>query len=491
MTQTAADVLIDRAHSLGLLDERQLREIRGSLVSVAASQDDFVQAVLRSGSMTNYQLDRLLKGEKEGFFYGDYKVLYLVGAGSFARVFRAVHRESGEVVALKVLRRSLSSDQAQYSHFVREGQIGCGLRHPNIVGIKEVYSKGAMHFLVMEFVEGRNLREHMKVRKQLEVAEALPLMCDVARGLAYAFERGVTHRDLRLSNVLVSSRNQGKLVDFGLAGIEDAQDDARGELRNKRSIDYGALERATGVRKDDPRSDIYFLGCMYYQILTGQSPLGESTNQMKLMVRSRFEEIRPVQEVSPKLPNTLVQVINKAMALDPNRRYQHPAAVLSDLELSVRRLQDNPEQEHAPLETAQALPEAAPTKPQLPVIMVVESNPDMQEALRNGLKAAGYRVILTGDPEWAVNRVQQELPPPDVIVIDAETLGAPAVNAFNRLGTESQSSGVPALLLLSMAQRAWRSKVAKAVHRRVMLTPVTMKQLRETIKELLPDRPAP
>ena len=489
MTQSAAEQIAQYAFALGLLDDRQLQEAWDAVGSHNVGQDEFVQVLLRRGLLTNYQIERLVKGDTEGFFYGDYKVLYLVGSGTFARVFRAVHRETGQVVALKILRRRFSDNPAQYGQFVREGQIGCSLRHENIVSIYEVFSRARTHFLVMEFVEGRNLREFVKIRKIFEPATAIPLMTDVASGLAYAFERGLTHRDLKMSNVLISSKGRAKLVDFGLAAVDETlSDDVLAEMPNARTIDYAALERATGVRKDDTRSDIYFLGCIFYHMLTGKAPLTEARDRVKRLSRTRFMEIAPAQEVNPKIPNTLAMVVNKAMMFEPNHRYQNPAAVVHDLELAARRLQENPEGELTPLDSLRQADEseATPDKPRHHTVMVVESNALMQEPVRSGLKKAGYRVLLTGDPEWALTRILQEGVIPDCLVIDAELLGDPALEAFNRLGTEESAKSIPTLLLLGENQRSWPEKAVLAKHRRVVFMPITMKQLRDAVKKLLP-----
>jgi serine/threonine-protein kinase len=121
-----------------------------------------------------------------GFFYGPYKVLYMIGAGTFARVYRAVHRETGRVVAVKVLRRRHRDDPRQVEQFLREGKMGLQLRHPNIVSIYDIVNDSRTPYLVMEFVEGETLREILKIRKQFDPISALKIMADVCSGLDHA-----------------------------------------------------------------------------------------------------------------------------------------------------------------------------------------------------------------------------------------------------------------------------------------------------------------
>ena len=123
----------------------------------------------------------------------------------------------------------------QADRFYREGEMGATLKHPNIVPIIEVASQGGPHFLVMKFIEGRNLREFIKIRKKFDPAEATRLVADVAAGLSYAFERGICHRDLKMSNVLVSSRGQAMLVDFGLAAADKSFPTTRWPTRPTRA----------------------------------------------------------------------------------------------------------------------------------------------------------------------------------------------------------------------------------------------------------------
>lgn len=498
----SAETVAQQAFDLGLLDERQLREVWASFGSRSVRTNQLLQLLVRREFLTNYQVERLLKGERTGFFFGDYKVLYLVGAGTFARVFRAVHRETGQVAAVKVLRNRYSDNPTQSGQFVREGRVGCSLRHPNIVPIYDVFSQTKTHFLVMEFVEGRNLREFVKVRRSIEPAEATRLMIDIAEGMHYAFENGVTHRDLKMNNVLVSSRGQAKLVDFGLAALDETlAEDVLIDLPNTRTIDYAALERVTGVRKDDARSDIYFLGCIYYNMLVGRPPLSETRDRMKRLSKSRFLKVAPVKKVDPTLPDSVALVVNKAMALNPDRRYQSPGGMLSDLKIAAKRLAEEPpaggdragsgdgRAGKSRPQKGQPAAQIAPPEVQ-PSVMVVESDGQMQDIFRDGFKRAGYRVLLTSDPDRALSRFQQDATAAQCVVFNAQQIGKPALETFNRFAEDTRTNLIPAVLLLDESQHNWRKKANTTRHRVVLPMPVTMKKLRAVLAHLVSSQTA-
>ena len=492
MAQLSAEKVAQRAFDLGLLDERQLQEIWASFGSRNVRTRDFLQVLVRRGFLTNYQVERLMKGDKTGFFYGDYKVLYLVGTGTFARVFRAVQRETDQVVAVKVLRNRYSEDPSKFDQFIREGQVGCALRHPNIVPIYEVYSRGKTHFLVMEFIEGRNLREFVKIRQRLEYVEATRLMVDIAQGLQYAFENGLTHRDLKMSNVLISSLGQAKLVDFGLAALdENFIDDLQAENPNARTIDYAALERVTGVRKDDTRSDIYFMGCIYYHMIAGKAPLSETRERAKRLSKARFQNVVPIRKADPSVPDSVALVVNKAMMLDASKRYQSPGAMLHDLKLAAKRMKKDPPPSRseamaaAQSAGAQGSGNGAAASADRQSVMVVESNGAMQDLFREKLKQAGYRVLITSDPGRALDRFQHDIGTADCVVLNAQQLGKAALEAFNKFGSDPRTKTVPAVLLLDEKQQRWSPKAGTAGHRVVLSMPVTMKQLRGVLTKLV------
>jgi serine/threonine-protein kinase len=450
--------------------------------------NDYVQLCVRREFLTNYQVERLLKGEREGFFFGDYLARYYIGAGPMARVYRSVHRKSGQGAAVKVLRRRYSARESHVREFLRQGEIGRSLDHPSIVSVCEVGTQGRTHFVAMEFVEGHNLREFIKIRKRIDPGEATRMIVDVTDGLAYALEQGHRHRDLKPTNVLISSRGHAKVADFGPAIATERAGYAaagEGEAMEVETVDYAALERATEVPKDDPRSDIFFLGCMYYHMLTGVGPLEEAQDRVQRGGTPRFSDIVPVLEMAPELPQAVAAIVDRAMSLDADARYQTPSLMHSELKLAAKRLSGEVEDD-AERPGKKAIEAVRPRLRR--TIMVVESDGHMQNIFRTGLRKAGYRVLLTKDPDRAVDRFIEDPKLADGLLINAEQVGEDAVLAFNRLGLDNRGQMIPTILLLDEGQHEWKEGKGTntSKNRVVMFMPLKMKQLRETLARLVP-----
>ncbi|MBX3432688.1 MAG: protein kinase [Pirellulales bacterium] len=471
-----AEKLAQRALDVGIISEQDLQSVWSELGTRNVEYEQLKQVLVRRGLLTNYQLDRIAEGFKTGFFYGPYKVQYCVGAGTFARVYRACHRDTNELFAVKVLRKRFSANPQDVELFRREGELGEQLKHDNIVAIHEVVSKGGFHYIVMDFVEGRNLRDFYKVRGKFEPEEATRITEGIVAGLNYAFQKGVSHRDLKMSNVIVSSDGVAKLVDFGLAGLggEDGDD------ANPRTIDYAGLERATNVRKDDARSDIFFVGCMFYQMLSGKPPLAETRERSQRLSKSRYQNIPPIAEVAPKTPLPLARVVQKAIEFDPARRYQTPGEMLADVKLAAKRLAEAGPDADAAAANAKPLeghgPDGEPRR-----LMVVESDTKMQDLFRELFKKCGYRVLVTSDPDRLFARLYDGPAAFDGLLISTGTLGRGGVDAFNRLGTEVAARNIPAVLLLGDGQGSWKADVPATDHRRVLAMPVRGRELREAL----------
>jgi eukaryotic-like serine/threonine-protein kinase len=502
MKEWTADELSQRIFDLQLLNARQLEGVWAELRTRNVSLDEFRNRLLGKELLTNLQLDKVLKGDRDGYFYGAYRVTYVVGAGTFARVFRSIHTENGRVAAVKVLRRRYRQNPEQVELFLREARMGMQLRHPNVVRIHEVSSDIQAPYMVMDFVEGQTLREFLQARKKLSVETALSLMIDVAAGLDYARKLGITHRDMKLSNVLVASSGHAKLVDFGLATMTESDDKLLATSPNARSIDYVALERGTGVPKNDPRSDIYFAGCMLYHMLTGAAPLFETRDRLMRMNVSRFQEIKPILKLAPELPANVVSVVGRAMTFTPDGRYQEPGEMLADLKRTRMVLGHEPDQaaedaagaapgQKAPARHRPSKPERKPErKPATQegagkTVMFVESNAEMQDLFRDQLKNRGYRVLITNDPDHAVQRFENQFSVADCAVFSTQELGPRAVAAFNRLGTIESTQHVPAILLVNPRHRELVKAAQTTAHRVLLALPVSIKDLRVRLIKLL------
>ena len=245
MPDLDAEMLVDQAVMLSLFSREQLREARAEAEDVSA--DAVLRMLLRKGSLTSWQIERLKKGDPSGFFYGDAKALFHLAEGTFARVYRGEHTTTKAALAIKVLRQRFVTISEAVERFHKEAEAGMRLRHPNIVQIIDVGQQDQRHFMIMEYVEGMNLRDFMKLRTRIPTEQAVPLMLGMARGLQYSMERGVTHRDIKGTNILISNSGVAKLVDFGLATMQG--DEAKPGVKSQRTVDYSALERTCNSPK--------------------------------------------------------------------------------------------------------------------------------------------------------------------------------------------------------------------------------------------------
>jgi eukaryotic-like serine/threonine-protein kinase len=488
MVDFTPNQLSQRIVELGLLEPIEVEQAWSEIGSLEGNCDDLIRVLQRKEMLTNLQVDRILKGERTGYFYGQWKILYLIGAGTFARVYRSVHRETGRVSAVKVLRKRHRAEPVQVEQFMREAKVGMDLRHPNIVAIHEVDSDPRNPFMVMEFVEGQTLRELTKIRKIIDPTTSLKLMADVAAGLAFAASKGVTHRDMKLSNVLVTSQGRAKLVDFGLAALADTSNEAAlADCPSARAIDYAALERGTGVRKDDPRSDLYFFGSMLYHILTGVSPLTETRDRMARLNVSRFREVPHILKVAPHIPSNIAAIVHKAMEFDPTKRYQSPTELVEDVRATLARIESGDTQTTARVASGKTESESdAATEGKNKTIMLVESKIEFQDLIREKLKKRGYRVLVISDPMRALARFSpDEDPPADCVLFSAPELASAALDAFNEFGENAHTADIPAILLVDRKQQ-FIIRNANVNSKRMMLAmPLKVRELRASLIRLL------
>lgn len=468
MSALTADQLAHRIYECHLMELDQLQHILSeSGINGEADLEKFKDQLLRHEHLTNWQLQRVLEGHIHGYFYGNWKALYLIGAGTFARVYRSVHTKTGDVKATKVLRSRYSEDEDMREQFLREAKMVMKLRHPNIVPIQEVETERGRLYMVMDFVEGQNLRDYVKAHKKLSPIRSLKIFSDLAAGLAYAADLGIGHRDMKLSNVLLSAKGQAKLVDFGLATVSGDQQESVGGAA--RSIDYAGLERVTGASREDPRSDIYFLGCMLYHMVSGEPALEETKERMRRIAAQRYTDVIPITNHDPDLPHRLVVFINRLMDLKVENRVQTAKDAHREAETVMAQLIAGDTTKYdARLteEDAEAYAQKFLGKDEGEdkTILLIESNLKLQDTLRSKLKEIGYRVLITADPERGLERFEDFEPgeplPVDCVIFGTVGLGRKGLKAYRDFVLAENTKEVPALLVIvdqleKFVQKSW------------------------------------
>ena len=467
MTPVTAEQLAQLVGELELVDLPRIDDALREFGGHDQPAYDFGAALVRRELLTGYQLERLLRGERAGYFYGSAKVLYQIGAGSFARVFRAVHRDDGTILAVKVLRSRFANDADKQAGFRHEGEMGRLLRHPNIVAIEDVGQEQGASYITMEFVEGQTLRELVRIRGAVDLPRALELIQQMLTGLEYAHRRGITHRDMKASNVIISATGQAKLVDFGLAGVDDSGDKSLSRMEKPRTVDYAALEKLTGMRDDSVRSDIYFLGTVAYLALAGAPALAESRDRNVRSDPRRFTAVQPLAGRAPQLPRDVVDFVGRMMHLDPLERWQTAADARRGLEQIIARRAAGADQ--TPVSAPAPVAAVAQTKGS---VMVVELAGKSQESLRQFFAKLGYRVLVTENPQRALSRFATTPPPADLLVISAQKLGVAAVEAFNTLSSDPFYATVPAVLIVGPKQEGLVGQVREDERRKLMRLPM-------------------
>jgi serine/threonine protein kinase len=258
-----------------------------------------------------------------------YEVGPLLGAGGMAEVYEGHDRLLDRRVAIKILLSQYAHDPSFLERFRREAQSAAALSHPNIVAVFDTGTENSTPFIVMEYVQGRTLKDIIRDEGALYPVRAAEICADVGSALSAAHARGIIHRDVKPGNVMLSTDGKVKVMDFGIARAAAAPSITQ-TAAVVGTAQYIAPEQAQGLAVD-PRSDIYSLGCCLYEMLTGQVPFTGAT-PVAIAYRHVREQPTPPRMLNPDIPPALEAVCLKAMAKSPEERYQTAAEFRADLE---------------------------------------------------------------------------------------------------------------------------------------------------------------
>ena len=261
---------------------------------------------------------------------GRYELIEKIGEGGMAVVYKGKDRLLNRYVAIKILRPEYTKDEQFIESFRRESQAAAGLSHPNIVGVYDVGKEGNIHFIVMELIDGKTLSEVIKEKGRLEYKEAINITLQVASALSLAHKNQIIHRDIKPHNILITSTGVAKLADFGIAKAVSAATIAGGSNKIMGSVHYFSPEQARGAYVDE-RSDIYSLGIVLFEMLTGKVPF-DGDNPVSIALMHINDPMPSLTKEVPGVPPQLEKIVNKATEKYQSNRYRNVDEMISDLE---------------------------------------------------------------------------------------------------------------------------------------------------------------
>jgi serine/threonine protein kinase len=348
--QLSANSFLQMLSHSGLLSETQLQQVekRFPVPLRTSTPRAICDWMLKEGTITEWHADKLLQSKFRGFFLGPYKLLNRVARGGMSTIYSAMHKESGEVHALKVLPPARTNTASYLPRLQREAAMTQRLQHPNIVRVFGFYSESdgqdAVHFIAMEFMQGRDLFETVNIDGPLSCRQAADYIRQAANGLAYAHQAGLVHRDIKPGNLFVPEDGILRILDLGLAQDFDSEENLTREFNERvlGTADYLAPEQAADSHTVDRRADLYSLGCSLYFLPTGQPPFTEGTLVQRLVAHQTKSPV-PVTQFRPDVPPELVSILNAMMEKNRDQRISSASEVAERISQFLESIADKPE----------------------------------------------------------------------------------------------------------------------------------------------------
>jgi serine/threonine protein kinase len=282
--------------------------------------------------MNGDMIGRILKGR--------YKLIDERGRGSFATVYVARDTENNHIYAVKVMHIELSNDGDLLARFQREAHIHMNLSDPHVVRIVDYGNDNSMYFIVMEYIDGQNLKYHLITHGPMEPLRALNYTRQIAEGLETAYKQGVVHRDIKPQNILINGKDVVKIVDFGLARSRETVTLTQSNVFMGTAY-YISPEQAESGRSADTRSDLYSVATVLFEMLTGSPPF-EGDTAVDIVIKHMNDKVPSICRIRPDLPMDMDIFMQKAMAKSPADRYQTPQEFIAALEQLQERIQAMP-----------------------------------------------------------------------------------------------------------------------------------------------------
>ena len=267
----------------------------------------------------------IMKGQK---INDRYQIIKTIGEGGMANVYLAYDVILDRNVAVKILRGDLATDEKFVRRFQREALSASSLSHPNIVEVYDVGEDAGLYYIVMEYIEGRHLKQLLKKRGKLTITEAVDIMLQLTDGMSAAHDHYIIHRDIKPQNIMILENGMVKITDFGIAmALNSTQLTQTNSVMG--SVHYLPPEQANG-KGSTIQSDIYSMGILFFELLTGTLPY-KGDNAVEIALKHLKEKIPSIREMDDAIPQSVENVILKATAKNPKNRYADSKEMHADL----------------------------------------------------------------------------------------------------------------------------------------------------------------
>lgn len=461
--------------------------------------DALAERLISSGKLTRFQADAVRERRFEELLIGNYQVLDRLGAGAMGTVYKARHRRMKRVVAIKVLSRSVGQSEKLVRRFQREVEAVARLSHPNIVMAHDADEAEVGHFLVMEFVNGRDLASEVQQRGPLPIAEAVSCIVQAGQALSYAHGQGIVHRDIKPANLLRDIDGVVKVADLGLARFNDPFGQNVEEMAALTqpgsimgTVDFMPPEQALGSLNIDHRADIYSLGCTLYFLLTGRPPY-PGPSLMAILLKHREAPLPSLIAARSEVPASLEAIFRRMVAKKPDDRFASMAVIVAALEAlpsaphppaELGLTLDVPPRaaDMAALAQGNATVDLAPS-PALGSMTALLVEPSRTQAviIRNYLQSLGYKEISTL-PSGQKALELAHTNPPSVVLSAMHLNDMTGVELARRLRGDDNLSEIGFVLISSEADAQEFRSLSLAGHFIHLTKPFSAEQLAEALK---------
>lgn len=330
MSEPSANSFLKLVEKSGIVDPESLKPAIASAKQKAQETGQAITAaslaehLIECSLITKWQSDKFLAGKYKGFFLGKFKLLGHLGSGGMSSVYLARHRISNQLRAIKVLPRKKVADKSYLDRFYLEARIAASLNDPNVVRMYDICEEGGVHYMVMEYVKGEDLLELVNRTGPLKFADAARYIFEACEGLKHAHEKELVHRDIKPANLLLNEKQDVKILDLGLALVNQDDSESLTVLYNEKvmgTADYLSPEQAVNSHGVDLRADIYSLGCTLYFLLVGHPPFPKGTLAQRIAAHQN-KDPTPLQKLRANVPPMLQDIIEAMMRKDPDQRLQ-------------------------------------------------------------------------------------------------------------------------------------------------------------------------